>query len=479
MKKGLFEMKTNLLSVCVLVGCAGAAVAFPGADVIVGDLPAVQGYGSTGTTPNRIFGYAVATTSCNVGTVPLNWFANTNQHPVITQNFFRFRIVNGAGQFDHIGGSHVKHGFTALQQTLCFNDCVPTAGTTLGVHCSDPYSTGNNSTQSRLGPRDDINAYNGFYTMPWTSRGTSNSSVINRRLQVREVDIDPTMNNNANLNAIYLCEGQYVAPDDAVAGNGANNSSWRRITRGGSTSNWTFSTASTTVREQPAIRAWATLESGVTIVAVTPPGEEALNAKVNIGYKVTPIAGGMYHYEYMIHNQTSHNAINSFVINFPTGGDTNCIDFANVEFRDIFYHSMEPFDGTDWPSAKTATGYQWMGPVFASAPLGNAVRWGTAYSFRFDSSRPPVAGTATLGLFRTGGSMNVNIVVPDDCEPACDPDVNCDFALDGFDVETQEKAVGGDLTDFCQANADYNGDFALDGFDVEAVEIGVGGGPCP
>ena len=42
-----------------------------------------------------------------------------------------------------------------------------------------------------------------------------------------------------------------------------------------------------------------------------------------------------------------------------------------------------------------------------------------------------------------------------------------------------EKAVGGDMTDYCLADPDFNGDFALDGFDVEAVEIVVGGGPCP
>lgn len=61
----------------------------------------------------------------------------------------------------------------------------------------------------------------------------------------------------------------------------------------------------------------------------------------------------------------------------------------------------------------------------------------------------------------------------------CDGDVNCDFALDGFDVEVQEKAVGGDTADYCQPNPDFNHDFALDGFDVEAVELVVGGGPCP
>lgn len=61
----------------------------------------------------------------------------------------------------------------------------------------------------------------------------------------------------------------------------------------------------------------------------------------------------------------------------------------------------------------------------------------------------------------------------------CDGDVNCDLALNGLDVEVQELAIGGDMTDFCQSNPDFNGDFALNGLDVEAVEQVVGGGPCP
>lgn len=63
--------------------------------------------------------------------------------------------------------------------------------------------------------------------------------------------------------------------------------------------------------------------------------------------------------------------------------------------------------------------------------------------------------------------------------PQCDGDVNCDSALNGGDVEVQELAVGGDITDYCQPDPDFNGDFALNGGDVEAVEVVVGGGPCP
>jgi hypothetical protein len=63
--------------------------------------------------------------------------------------------------------------------------------------------------------------------------------------------------------------------------------------------------------------------------------------------------------------------------------------------------------------------------------------------------------------------------------PPCDPDVNCDGSADGFDVETMERAVGGDASEFCQGNLDFNQDGSVDGFDIESVESVVGGAPCP
>ncbi|CAG0952086.1 hypothetical protein PHYC_00253 [Phycisphaerales bacterium] len=62
--------------------------------------------------------------------------------------------------------------------------------------------------------------------------------------------------------------------------------------------------------------------------------------------------------------------------------------------------------------------------------------------------------------------------------PACDPDVNCDGAVNGFDVEATEQAVNGDFSNFCQASADLNGDGAENGFDIETEEQRVNGAPC-
>ncbi|CAG0953810.1 hypothetical protein PHYC_00347 [Phycisphaerales bacterium] len=60
----------------------------------------------------------------------------------------------------------------------------------------------------------------------------------------------------------------------------------------------------------------------------------------------------------------------------------------------------------------------------------------------------------------------------------CDPDVNCDGSINGFDIEATEQAVNGDFSNFCQPSADLNGDGAENGFDIETEEQRVNGAPC-
>ncbi|CAG0985371.1 aminopeptidase N [Phycisphaerales bacterium] len=62
--------------------------------------------------------------------------------------------------------------------------------------------------------------------------------------------------------------------------------------------------------------------------------------------------------------------------------------------------------------------------------------------------------------------------------PSCDPDVNCDGAVNGFDVQATEEAVNGDFSNFCQSSADLNGDGTENGFDIETEEQRVNGAPC-
>src|SRR4029079_14462950 len=132
-----------------------APTSVPGPDVIVGDLPSMAQFGSTANIDGLAFnvvGLAVGTTSCNNGTVDLNWFAMPNtDHPVIPQNLYR--MSGGATsdeRFEQIGQSWLKHAFTALTGNACGFGCNGVGGSHLGSGCSDPYGARLHARHTRL-----------------------------------------------------------------------------------------------------------------------------------------------------------------------------------------------------------------------------------------------------------------------------------------------------------------------------------------
>ena len=77
----------------------------PGPDVIVGDLPSVEQFGSVGTQ----VGLAVGTDSCNNGQVDLDWFAlPNNDHPAIPQNLYRMSEDRGGYSADSEAATPLK-----------------------------------------------------------------------------------------------------------------------------------------------------------------------------------------------------------------------------------------------------------------------------------------------------------------------------------------------------------------------------------
>jgi hypothetical protein len=128
-----------------------------GPDVIVGE---IQNSGSccpdsesttisASATVGSIVAYGLGTSSCNIGTVNLLWRSSTPFHPIIPQNLYRLKTVNGSTRFEQIGQSWSKYAFTALQFTVCGGPCTA-GGSVLGTGCSDPYSASLNSSQSGL-----------------------------------------------------------------------------------------------------------------------------------------------------------------------------------------------------------------------------------------------------------------------------------------------------------------------------------------
>tara|TARA_R110002073_G_scaffold220058_1_gene380266 strand:- start:964 stop:3018 length:2055 start_codon:yes stop_codon:yes gene_type:complete len=381
-----------------------------GPDVIIGTLNGIEDYGSVG----GIAGYSIGTTSCNIGTSNLNWISSTNDHPVIGQNIYRLKD----GRFEQIGQSWLKHGFFALQGDVCCTCTGTGSGSALGVGCSDPYGAGLNGSQGGLGPRSEVNPYTGVFLYPFThgDQGSSGDAAY-KRIQVANTDLDPSLNPGAQ----YFGSAQYVAKDDAQAGNGENNAAWIDINVGSfSGGNWNLSLSGGTNRQEPAIRAWLDSDPTVMLSDIHAPGEGLFI----VGSNAYDNGDGTWDYEYAVFNLNSDIACGSFEV--PTQAGTTV---SNVGFHDADCHSGEPYSNTDWPGNVGGSDVSWNTTPFVFNPNGNAIRWGTMYNFRFTADAAPVTGSVDVGMYKTGGSVAAAAKVPGTSTGSplsilCDPNNN-------------------------------------------------------
>ncbi len=392
------ELSRRVVRVVLLVAVAsGSAMvamaedlgAATGSDVVAFDLFDTYKWGAAGT----LTAYSVGTESCNRGTTPVDWYSATSKHPVIAQNLYRLKD----GRFEQVGMSWLKHGFSSLNQNDC-GTCVnpPGGGAQLGVGCSDPYWASLNGSQSRLGPRSEVNGFTGDFPADYTAP-TGNGTLAGRG-GVAPADVVAA----SNPGALYFVEGQYVASDDAEDGNSLNNASYRRVTVDGSNN---LVVQGSTFEGLPAIYAWADTQAGVEVTAIDVPGE----GRFHVASAVTDNLDGTWRYDYAVHNLNSHRSAASLVV--PVGVGTVVTE---VGFHDVDYHSGEPYSLTDWPASVAADAVSWATTPYATDANANALRWGTMYSFWFTADQPPQASAATLGLFRDGApaALDAAVIAP-------------------------------------------------------------------
>jgi len=393
----------------------------PGPDVIVGDLSGLAQFGSSAGTQ---VGLAVGTDSCNAGTVDLHWVASPgNDHPVIPQNLYR--MSGGATndeRFEQIGQSSVKHAFTALTNNICGFGCNGVGGANLGSGCSDPYSSSLNSGPN-LGSRAWINPFTGFYPRGDAAAPPNNHTGHthlgpSHRILTEIADL----NTSLNAGATYYTESQYVTPHEyawcqanPTQCNMNNNVSYRRYNVTGTASPFSFSPVGATVRSKSAISAW----TGASFADINPaPGVDGIG---QVGYKVTNPSPGVWHYEYAVYNQNLDRAIQSFGIPILAG-----VTMSNVGFHAPPQQpgwtgdgtlNDQGFSNTPWAGALANGIFTWSSQTLAQNANANAIRWGTLYNFRFDSNRPPTTMAATVGFYKTGAPITVQVAVPSAAGP--------------------------------------------------------------
>lgn len=417
-----------------------------------------------------ISSFSIGTVSCNVGDADLRWEQFTSRHPVIAQNMFRWKN----GRFEQVGMSWVKHGFLATNDSgnEC-GTCQPPVGTSrLGPRCSDVYSAGLNADRRLTGPRSEINAFTGVF--PYPHSVCPEVTPIDGRLQVHNEDLDPTMNAGAR----YVAEGHYVTADDAQAGNGENNASWREITVHYTANDDFYRIArvenASTRQGEPGIYAWREFDSAVEII----PARVVAEGLFLVGVRAYELGTGFWRYEYAVHNLNSHRSGATFRVPIPDGAILN-----NVGFHDVDYHTGEPYDLTDWDVAVGDGEIMWSTVPFSVNPNANALRWGTLYNFRFDINAEPTVSTLRIGLFRPGVPDEVifNATGPHldliDCNRNTLPDLcdldcgeiggECDLSGCGLSIDCNGNGVPDECEHDCNGNGiadscDIAGGFSMD-----------------
>ncbi len=189
-----------------------------------------------------------------------------------------------------------------------------------------------------------------------------------------------------------------------------NNVSYRQFSVSNSASPFSFAAVGTTAVQKTALNAW----TGATILEVKPaPGTDGV---AFIAYKVTNPSAGVWHYEYAIYNQNLDRAIQLFSV--ATGGGAS---ISNVGFHAPPQHpgwaadntaGSAGFSSTAWAQSQAGGAMTWNSETLAQNQNANAIRWGTLYNFRFDSNRPPTTANATIGFFKTGSPMIVQVQGP-------------------------------------------------------------------
>jgi len=387
----------------------------PGPDVIVGDLPEMAQYGSTG----NFVGLGIGTTSCNNGDQPLHWFALPNtDHPVIPQNFYRMSGgTSNTDRFEQIGQSWLKHAFFALEGDACSFGC-NTSGCSTGSNlcpgCSDPYGSSLNADQEGIGSRAWVNPFTGVFPSGANNHTGHSHTGTSHRVTVATSDLDPSQNPGAT----YFAEGQYVTPHEYAwcqsnpgQCNMYDNVSHRQFAVSGGPTNFTFSGVGSTVRKQPAIMAWAS--SGATVAQVEPdPGNDGI---FFVGYEVTQ-TGNTWHYEYAIYNENLDRGIQSFSVPLGIGVNLSNIGFHAPPQEPGWANdgtlNNQGYSSTSWTVTRATDSITWNTETFAQNQNANAIRWGTLYNFRFDADQPPQSANATVDFFKTGSPITAAIQAP-------------------------------------------------------------------
>ncbi|HEX5053130.1 MAG TPA: hypothetical protein VFZ65_15250 [Planctomycetota bacterium] len=372
--------------------------AVPGMDAQVYEVTDIAYYGRQGAAyPNGEAGFMVGHSHCNSGTVNIPWASTSGGLMIDTYPKIAFLLARESGgrmvQISDRG--HSKHSPTPFN--FSSGPCAPctsTGGPFFFVGCSDTYGSGTNAGQYALGPNEEIDPWLGSWNpvgsyfdrgdpsvggaaamdgvRSLTSSMVSAFGPVKNRIVVRESEL--------LAGASYYAEVHLVIKGEPVA-NRANNLRTRPVSITGTGGSWSVGTIGPS-----AFGSVLTRWSGAT-TDIGGNGND--DGRFEVGVKVTGPVGGMWHYEFAVHNIDNNRGGASLRIPVDAAATVQ-----NPGFRDI---DADPLD--DWTYSRTAT------EIAFTASATNPLDWNTIYNCWFDCSVAPSFGFVDIDEARVGPGM--------------------------------------------------------------------------
>jgi len=322
-----------------------------------------------------------------------------DQHPFLIWNLYR---LNADGSIDQIGRSGVKHAFLTTN-----SGCLDHPGTSqvLGRGCSDTYGTGNNDSNSDLGPRSEIvpatNQWGRCGSIYDTNCDGSPNNSGNGNFDQRMITVESQFSGPAQAGATYLFESWYLARQDI---NIYNSMATKRVTFTRNSSTWSIG-GNDQYRLGPAIDRWVDPSApGANARSVALSSNEG-NTKVAV--KVTDLGGGQWRYDYAVMNldfaraKTEGSEPNLRVLS-NMGYDSFSVPVGNATITNIRFSDGDVDAGNDWGGAVYNGSVLW-----ATPNKTNPLNWGTMFRFSFVANQAPAENAAELHIAEAGTPRTV------------------------------------------------------------------------
>lgn len=388
-----------------------------------------------------IVGISSGNITCNKGDVPMAASPSASIRPLVGMNLYKYTDTGPYSRMEQLGQGWAKWVGIPINGShpSCGASCIGGGSGTMGVNCADVYSSGFNGP-SGMCARSKVNATLGTFT--GTRGGGTDEANINTRVQVPAIDLNTQV---GIVKFFYETvdllpdDAQHVRPGRTVAINAMNNATIQEVNIANAAA--IPAMVGAPVIGTSAIERWAQLDPEVVLVPAdhddTPnphpsfPGT-FIKSRFWVASCATPLAGGLYRYEFAVYNLNSDRGCGSLTIPMP-----NSASLSDPYFRAPLSHSGEPFSNAGWNMIRSGNTLTLGAGTHAANPNANAIRWGTMYNFGFTSNAVPSTGSLTLGLFKPGTLLSINAGgVPVPGSIACPADVDGNAGVDVNDLLT-------------------------------------------